>query len=821
MSKLKSKPEVLSTAELVAKGSRLMATKSYREAIDIYKQLLKREQRQEWRDTLATAYLERSKDLAAKAMYKEAAMLWENIANLCSAVIEPGQYIDWLIRAGQYVKAVRARQQLQTALTASGAQEQLDMLLAVLLLSGNKEVTQALPPDSALRQQQTMAQAALRIYCQGGDETAIREQLKHLTFRSPYREFRPILSALLKLESDPADALLLLERLSPESPYQAVAEVIRACTRHSDLQALLHLNQVQQDLAASLLGLEQHQFKLLRQWAAVDRKPNDRAWFDFITSNLAALDQEQARRDCLALLPAYPHGLQTYTRLYGPLPPFELQHLQALRAEQEHDDLRAVRYWQACVDLLTQQTDNPDNPLAAALILRHMAELEEHSGPGAHRGPSVRNYLERSLELDPEDKTTYLQLADLHKQAGDTKDYHQWVEKAVQQFPDDSQVLLAAVEAATERQAFKRAAGFATRLLELDPINIRARNILINAHLSHARKLIKAGKYPPAEKELESASQLERESTRSGIVEINRGLLAFQQGQRDRMQHELRAGARLAGGVLPACLRLWVEACQLELEPEDFQPYALPAGGNIQVTREEVLALVKCVNEYRQAGVNFLDTALENLEAPLKKFASQLSTEEDLLAVCECLQRAPHYELLEYFASQALKRWQRPLLVYYQLYGRAEGKLDNVSSKDYQHLERAWEQANQTKDHRTARVIDEFLSQDFSPFALPSSKLPPLPPDVEEQLEKLRAEIHNMPPAARDKAMEDLLNKIGGGKGSGMPPELGKLLLNLFLLGGDEDAWPEDFLEPPDEFLFPFDLPKMPRSRRKKARRKR
>jgi tetratricopeptide (TPR) repeat protein len=817
MPKLKSKSDALSTAEMVAKGSRLMATQSYREAIDIYKQLLKREQRQEWRDMLATAYLERSKDLAAKSMYKEATMLWENIANLCGTIIEPDQYIDWLIRAGQYVKAVQACQRFQAALTASGAQEQLDMLLAVLLLSGNKEVTQALPPDSALRQQQTIAQAALRTYCQGGDEAAIREQLKHITFRSPYREFRPILSALLKLESDPADALLLLDRLPPESSYQTVAEVIRACTRHGDLQALLHLNPVQQDLAASLLGLEQRQLKLLRQWAVVNRKPNDRVWFDFITSNVGALDQEQARRACLALLPAYPHGLQTYTRLFGPLPPFELQHLQALRAEQEHDDLRAVRHWQACVDLLTQQKDKSDNPLAAALILRHMAELEEHSGPGAHLEPAVRNYLERSLELDPTDRATYLKLADLHKQAGDTKDYYQWVEKAVQRFPDDSQVLLAAIEAATERQAFKKAAGFATRLLELDPINIRARKILINAYLSHARKLIKAGKYPLAEKELDSASQLEREGTRSGIVEINRGLLAFQRGQRDSMQREFREGARLAGGVLPASLHLWVEACQLDLEPEDFQSYALPAGGHLYVTRDEILALVKCVNDYRQEGVNFLDTALENLEAPLRKFASQLSTEEDFLAVCECLQRAPHYELLEHFATHALKCWQRPLFVYYQLYGRAEGSLDKVAERDYQRLEHAWEQAKQAQDHRTARVIDEFLSQDFSPFALPSLKLPPLPPDVKEQLDELRAEIHDMTPAARDKAMADLLNKVGGG--SEMPPELGKILLSLLLLGGNEDEWPEDFLEPPDE--FPFDLPKMPRSRRKRARRKR
>jgi tetratricopeptide (TPR) repeat protein len=822
--KLKSKSEDLSTAELVAQGSRLMAAGSYREAIEIYKQLLKREQRQEWRDTLATAYLERSRDLAAKAMYREAAMLWENIVNLCGTVLQPDWYIDWLIRGGQYAKAMWACQQYQAALTAGGTHEQLDMLLAALLLIGNKEVTQALPPDSALRQQQAMAQAALRAYCQGGNEAVIREHLKGITFRSPYREWRQILSALLKLESDPAGAPLLLERISPESPYHDLAEVIRRCAHAGNVQALLRLNPAQRDLAASLLGFDQGQLKLLRQWSGVSQKLNDRTMFDFITNHLPVLDQEQARHACLSLLPGYPHGLKTYTRLFGPLPPFETQRLQALRAEREGDTFDASRYWQTCVDLLMRPADNPDNPLAAALILRHMAKLRERSGSGPQQETSIRNYLERSLELDPDDKATYLKLADLHKQAGNAKDYYQWLEKAVQQFPNDSQVLLAIVEAATARKAFKKAAGFAARLLELDPINTKARTVLINSHLGHARKLIKSGKYPLAEKELASASQLERESARRGLVEINRGLLAFQLGQQERMQRELREGARLAGGVLQASLCLWVESCRLELEPEDFQRYAQPEGVKLQATREEVLALVKLVNEYRQEGADFLDTALENLEAPLKKFASQLSTEEDLLAVCECLQRAPHYELLEHFASQALKRWpERPLFVYYQLYGRAEGNLDNLSERDHQHLERVWQQAEQAKDHRTARLIDSFLNQDFSPLTAPFPSLPPLPPEVREGLEKLRRELRNASPKLRDKLMDDFLDGVFGRK-SGKLRALDKVVLTLLLAAGTEDEsleLPLDFLEPPDEFLFPFDLPEMPRPAHKKSKRRR
>ena len=191
-----------------------------------------------------------------------------------------------------------------------------------------------------------------------------------------------------------------------------------------------------------------------------------------------------------------------------------------------------LSHWQACVNLLRHETD-PDHRLMAALILRHMAELLHKRRIAWDDGSRLRDCLEQSLRFDPDDRDTYLQLALLHQDAGNDKEYHHWVEQAVKQFPDDPLVLLAAVKTATARKAHKKAAGFAARVLELDPINTKARTVLINAHLAHARKLMRGDKYALAEKELDSAGQLERDNARTGIVEINRGLLALQQRQRD------------------------------------------------------------------------------------------------------------------------------------------------------------------------------------------------------------------------------------------------------------------------------------------------
>ncbi len=709
----------LPTQELIARGAALLSAHDYKDAIDVYKLLLKREPQAEagWRESLATAYLERARQLAQKAMYREAAILWENIPSLCGQAPQPELYMDWLLRSSQYAKAMRAYASHAAVLSDAG---ELESLLAALALAGQKDVLQALPPNAPLRAHLTAAQAALRAYAQGEAEDAVRECLKHISIRSPYRDLRQALAALLKLETDPAGALTLIERIPPTSPYQDLVELVRAAAAANPTRVLLTLDPVSRELTSGLLGLDARQIKLLKDWARLGNSPSDKAKFDFIATNLALFDREQARRACRALLLPYPQGLKTYTHLFGPLPPFEAQHLHALRAERTKDEIDdALRDWQTCVNLLLEDTGNPDHSLSAALILRHMAELLRKEDSGWDDGEQMRDCLEQSLRLDPDDRDIYLQLALLHRDAGNDKDYHHWVEQAVKQFPDDPVVLLAAVKTATARKAHKKAAGFAARVLELDPINSKARAVLINAHLAHARKLMRGDKYALAEKELDSAGQLERDNARTGIVEINRGLLALQQRQRDGGRQWLREGVRLAGSPLLAWTRLAVEALRLKLDPADFQRDAeLDDPRKLSASRTDLLALAQMINAYREEGMDELGTVLEDLEKPLQRAIKSLTSEDDLLLVCECLHQAPHYGLLEYAATRGLEvQPNRPLFVYYQIYGRAESDLDQVKDRDYDRLEHAMERATAAKDHRAATAITRFLSQ--SPFSLP------------------------------------------------------------------------------------------------------
>jgi tetratricopeptide (TPR) repeat protein len=460
--------------------------------------------------------------------------------------------------------------------------------------------------------------------------------------------------------------------------------------------------------------------------------------------------------------------------------------------------------------LLLEDASNPDHSLSAALILRHMAELLHKEDLGWDDGSRRRECLEQSLRHDPDDRDTYLQLALLHQEAGNDKDYHHWVEQAVKHFPDDPQVLLAAVKTATARKAHKKAAGFAARVLELDPINSKARAILINAHLAHARKLMRGDKYALAEKELDSAGQLERDNARTGIVEINRGLLALQQGQRDRGRQWLREGVRLAGGPVLAWLRLAVEALRLELDPDDYQrDAALDDPHKLSASRADLLAMAQLINAYREEEVDEISSVVEDLERPLQRAIKALDSEDDLLLVCEALHQAPHYGLLEHAATRALElQPERPLFVYYQIYGRAEGDLDQVKERDHGRLERAVKQATATKDHRAAATITRFFSQ--SPFSLPFQPkgggrvpmpmpLPPMPPKMRRELEQIKKELERLPPALRSRMLDQMLDDLP--PDDEFPPEIQRVLMKILLLGDDI----EDILdELPDDFPPPF-----------------
>ncbi|HDN25541.1 MAG TPA: hypothetical protein ENG03_00290 [Thioploca sp.] len=807
-----------------AKAADLLAKGHYKEAIEAYKNLLKKEQRAEWHAALAKAYLLRAQALANKDMYKEAAVLWENRANLCDDKELIEQYIYWLIRAGRYGRAAGLLTETSEHLPQTMTR-QLQAQFGALLLGGHQEVAAAVQEDAVLLKQYALMKAALKAYYQG-DDKATEESLKQISFRSPYRDFRTILKALLLMDSDSSSASQLLEKVPENSPYTHFAQLIRMAGQDSEtlLAELSKLSRHEQAFIAHLKGWNKAQLKVISALQTAAKRDNHKALMEVVTAHRQSLGDQYCRQFCLALLPSYPAGMKFYEQAFGLLSTFEKNRIMALSHEQQSNSLRAEKHWRLCVDSLKQYRKKEDNALKGALILRHIVELVEKRGD-AFDDDDVPNDLAESLRLDPEDKKSYLKLIQWYKHNDEQKNYNQWVEEAVKQFPKESEVLLIAMEAATGRKAFKKAAGFAKNLLNVDPINVKARQIARSSHISHARKLIKTSKYELARKELELAAQLEKTSKPSGVVQINQALLELQaegfvkpKTRRRKEQKSaiyatkpkttsqvvqatelLRKGVQLAGDGMLGQFRAIVESKSQSLEPANILSFLPVLKKDYLPTQQEVLELVNLINAYSEEGLTFLTEAVEQVKVPFQNAVKLDFSQDEMLSVCQCLKKQEHNGLLKTYAEQGLKRWaEHPAFIFYQIYSKAKGTRWHISMPDMDRLKEAAEKAERQGDQRTGMMIMGFLNQIGGGIVPPFFNVPsddddfpfdfPFDNDDIDNLEELEIELESL-------EKMDLENMN--------PAEVIKIINRLEDMG----------IEIPD---FGFPIPRLPRKKKQK-----
>lgn len=744
MRKKKKISQNTSIETLQVNAAKLLATGRYKDAIETYKRLLKKEQRDEWKTALAKAYLRRAQTLANKGMYKEAAVLWENRANLCSDKKDIDQYIYWLIRASRYVRAARL---FTESHLPDNATRQLQAQFGALLLAGCRDLTEAFPQDSLLLKQYALIRDALQAYFQGDDKSA-EDSLKKIPFRSPYRDFRTFFKALLIIEADPNGASQLLEKVPADSPYAQFAALIGIAGQDGEtlLTALSKLSHHEQMFIADLKGWDKDQLKIIFMLlTAAKRDSSPRALLEVVAANRQSLGDNYSRQFCLALLPSYPAGVKFYEKIFGPLSAFEKNRITALNYERREQPLMAEKFWRLCVNNIKE-----DDTLKAASIMRHLVEQAEQYGE-EFDNHQVPDDLAESLRFDPDDKISYLKLIQWYEHQDDKRSYHKWVDSAVKQFPKDSDVLLVGMESATRKKAFKKAAKFAQTLLKVDPINVKARQIACSSHISHARKLIKLGKYELARKELAQAARLEKTNRRSGVVQINQALLELQaEGfvspkRRSRSRRSkaslfelqysnvaknlqskvknpkaielLQEGLELAGGGICGFFRVIVEAKNQWLDLANILPLLPILDKHYLSTRQEVLKLVRLINAYSEEGMTFMTEAVTPLLALLQKAAILDFYKEEMLSLCECFKKLKHNKLLRPFAELALKRWpEQPVFVFYQVYSKS----GYWKISDIDRLRTAADEAEEQGDQRTVMMIATLLNE-MKPQSFPNS----------------------------------------------------------------------------------------------------
>jgi tetratricopeptide (TPR) repeat protein len=697
------------SASLAGNAGVALDASRYKDAIELFKGLLKRQRRSEWLDGLAAAYAGRAEQLAAKGMVKEALALWRTRCETCGLPLLGGSYVAWLLQNGQVEEALG----LLPAVSAlpPEAQALAHTQLAAAVLVAPDALLSGLPADSPLLRQRTAARAALAASAQG-DDTLLETALQAISFRSPFRDLRPLLKALALQASDPPAAAAAFDRVAPDGPFEPLRKVVQACLMPGTewLTGLHTLDAAGRALVLDLKGCPTSQRPLVQELIprGTGTETSSLGLFNLVLRQRRALSEGAAREICLHLLPHVPERINAFQEGFSPLTVAEHERVLAMAAELKQDTAAAETHWLRLVKSLGAA---PDGQHRAALVLRRLADAHADHGPDGSLCSHARTWLRQSLEFDPSDRDTHLRLIRDARKGGDLKQARARLDAALTHFPEDAQLLQEAVEIALATGAFKKAAGLAKRVLKVDPINPRVRTLIGQAHLAHARKQIGARHLPAARRELDEAATWFRSAGERGLVTLLQGFAAESIASGEML---LREALTELGGPLAGGFQLLLEARRAKYQPT-LRPDELlrRAGLDLVATPSaaDVAALAHALNavpEFDPAA----GAALAALRSLIDSAAKTLSlSESDDLLVCEALLRHGQSGLACHFAKAAIERWpERPVFVYLDAAARFGSSLWRMSDSEWERLERAYQQAVDQGDQRTASRLDKMLS---------------------------------------------------------------------------------------------------------------
>jgi tetratricopeptide (TPR) repeat protein len=696
----------------------------FRDALDCYKALLKTGQRPEWLAGLSSAYAGRAKALAAKDMRREAIELWRSRAEVCHAPLWEGPYAGWLIAEGRLTEVLgylSARHAAASAAPEGKANDGLAALEAQLapgILSADDAVGKQLPPESLLLQHRASALAALAAYARL-DGAALDEALAGIPFRSPYRDLRSVLKAMLLWETDREAARAAIARLPPDGPFEPLAAPLRSVLASGPERRRLwvSLNNSQQLAALDLLGWPRAWAPLMQALAGTHTDPAPAALFDLVQRHARVLPEALATRVWQWLAAWAPRRGCASPLIFGKPSKAQQECATALAVEIKGEQGHAEEHWLDSVQLLAA-SKHSDDLQRAALVLRHMASLSEHSSREGKLDKAGAGYLARSLEFDPHDGEVHVRLVQFWRLHGDLKKARERLEAGMNLFPDSAALLSEAVETALAGGAFKKAATTARRLLALDPLNRKVRSLLGNAHLSHAGKHIAADKFEPAKKEIEEARNWLGAAAEQGRLQL---LQAWTEPEGSAERLRL---ARLAvatwGGALAAGWRLMREAQGLFARVELTSAVALLSEAGIDaskaLTPADVMGLVQLLEQEPPMARKGADPLVVWRKALVALAPAPLFDAETNVRICEAWSRHKEHDLLEKFANAARKRWpDRPIFVYHAVAARFGKNACIETDRDFADLERAGERARQSKDFKLESRIEALFEADNPP----------------------------------------------------------------------------------------------------------
>ena len=695
-------------------------------------------------------------------------MVLENAMSPDGTVREPVLYLIWLIRQGQHQKARQAALRFVKQLPAADAGRVAELAAALALtVPAQPELPGSAPaggdPSHA-------AQTALTAWLQGKPSDEVDHLLARIPLRSPFGPLRLILKSLITPVDAAAKGRSLLTMIPAESMFSAARAAAEATLADDPADLLAHWNVLrpaQRAFVAEIRALPPTAAALLNQILEAESR-GPAALFTLLVKPGLPLPEDELRTACLNLLPAIPEYLKQFNRRFEPLTVLEHNRVLALGAESRDDWRRAQNYWDGVIGSLSRQ-QTPDALLSRAAVLRHLADLaqkhlEFHGGPWTD---PVADYLERSLEADPDHLLATLALIERYRTADSPKDWHRATDLAAKRFPDNTAILLQAVDAAVARSAYKKAVGFARRVLTLDPINQPVRHRMIELQLAYARKQMRSARADLAGKALSQAAEWERADAPSAPLRIGQALVAMHGDQNPEAEGRLREAVQLAGGgtagwfraVLEAALMGWPEQRRQSMHRE------LAAAQTREPSREAILSLLGMLGQKDiQDSKRVIASVLWRIEPSLVGGSRIVWSTAEFQTIAASLHRLGAFDTLLAYAREAMRRDHAdPPARFYRIVAQVKGDRHRLTGAQETELCDLTDQAGNRQDFHMLNRVQRFLD---GPDTIPTGRgrsAYGAPPDVldaddmEELLGMAVAGMAGMP----DNKVRKLVNEFG------------------------------------------------------------
>jgi tetratricopeptide (TPR) repeat protein len=705
--------------ELAAMGAEALNQRRYKQAIDIHRQLLRQDRRPEWHKGLQEAYVGRAKTLASKGMFKEATIVLENTATSDGTVCEPILYLQCLFRTGQHQKAAdHSRRYIGLDLADDGSdRRRLNELAAALaLISPPPATASAANAPGATRwvELAAVARQALSAWSSGASLDEVDGVAAKIPLHSPFGSVRLLLKSLC---ADATRAQRLLVGIPADSPFAALRRAIEATLSGDempDAESWRELSPGQRAFVLETIDLPEPASRALSR--LIEAEQNCPVALFSHLHRQSHFPRSEVRAACVNLLPQLPERVSQFDKSFAPLSKFERYRIAAISAEGREDWRRVEQFWLRAAAALGDGEDRRAK-LSLGVIYRHLARLSrthpEIEGDGSPIDDPFIHYLERSLAADPECLPTIFELIKSYREADRIKDWSRLANEAARQFPKESSVLLSAMDAAVARKAFKSAAGFARKLLALDPINSGARRKMIELQLAHVRKQMRAKRPNLALKDLAAAAQWELGSTPNPDLRIVRGLVELQANTDEYAEAIVREGVRLAGGGVAGWLRAAAEAVAM-LIPQDrikFIMDELRLARGAPPTKDGVISAVSILGALAARDSR---RVIAELAFPLRSWFSRAAllewTPAEFHPIAELFQRLGQFDILEDYVLRALQRSpDEPTFSFYRMMARVKGDAGRLSVADEDELDDMSSAAAERSDFHLVQRIRRFL----------------------------------------------------------------------------------------------------------------